>query len=68
MTKVVGVQWRWGRSMMVTMANCEVTARRRGARGRCRHNNQLKEEAAFGRPPTLSDARSVGGGASAGFW
>jgi hypothetical protein len=26
----------------------------------------MKKEAAFGRPPTLSDARSVGGGASAG--
>jgi hypothetical protein len=36
------------------------TARRR------RHNNQIKEEAAFRRPPTLSYARSVGGGASAG--
>ena len=37
------------------------TARRR------RHHNQMKEEAAFGRPPTLSDAGSVGGGASAGY-
>ena len=26
-----------------------------------RHNNQIKEEAAFGRPPTLSDAQSIGG-------
>ena len=34
---------------------------------RCRHNNQMKEEAAFGRPPTLSNARSVGGGASVGY-
>ena len=33
---------------------------------RRRHNNQIKEEAAFRRPPTLSYARSVGGGASAG--
>ena len=41
-----------------------------------RHNNQIKEEAAFGRPPTLSDAQSIGGrrlrdvgnGASAGLW
>jgi hypothetical protein len=36
------------------------TARRR------RHNNQMKEEAAFGCPPTLSDVQSVGDGASAG--
>ena len=24
-TKVVGVQWRWGRSMSATMADCEAT-------------------------------------------
>ncbi len=52
--------------MAATMANCEAAAKRRGQRLRHRHNNLIKEEAAFGRPPTLSDVRSVGGGASAG--
>ena len=63
---VGGIQWRqrWR------------TAMRRGQRGRRSHNNQIKEEAAFGRPPMLSNAQSVGGGhlrdvgndASAGLW
>ncbi len=37
-----------------------------GQRGRCRRNNQMKEEAAFGCFPMLSDSQSVGGGASVG--
>jgi len=64
MKKVVGVQWRWGLSMSAKSADCKVSTRWRGQRGRCRHNNQMKEEVAFGCPLTISDTRSVGGGAS----
>jgi hypothetical protein len=42
--------------MVPTMADCEAAAKRQGQRGRCKHNNQLEEEAAAGCPLTLSDA------------
>ncbi len=38
-------------SMVATMADCEEAARPRGQRLRRRHNNEIKEEAAFGHPP-----------------
>ena len=53
--------------MSATIADCEVSTSWRGQRGRRRHNNQMKEEAAFGRPLMLSDAQSVGDGASAEY-
>jgi hypothetical protein len=39
------------------MADCEAVAKRRGQRGRRRHNNQMEEEASTERPPMLSDAK-----------
>ena len=54
--------------MSAKTANCKAPTRRRGQRGRCRHINQMKEEAALGCPLILSDAQSVGGGASVECW
>jgi hypothetical protein len=42
-TKMVSVSWQQWHSMAVVMADCKAAAKRRGQRGRCRHNNQMEE-------------------------
>ena len=46
--KMAGIQWRRRHSMAATMADCEALTRRRGQRGRSRHNNQIEAAAGNG--------------------